>query len=862
MLTPLFIPSAALALEAQRLQSTVRPVDQQIVLSVDPAQPTFTGHVEITLEVQQLTPSFRLHGDELRIERATLRRDGRRRASVAEIASVGDQLEITPGKPLKPGTWVLQIAYEGTIHDTAYGLYRFEHAGEPYVVTQLEADDARTAWPCFDEPGFKIPWKLTVTHPEGLTAISNAPAVPSAEPQPPGSAQAAFGWTPPVPSYAVALAVGPYVGTEVQGMSVPGTIWTLAGKEHLATRLVDELPGVVDHLEGWFGMPYPYAKLDFIAVPEYAFGAMENPGAVVIHEGLMIDPERETPERREALIRVAAHEVAHMWFGDLVTLAWWDDFWLNESFAEWMGERTVDAIAPEYRGELDRVAELVRMIRRDGAPTSRPIRTEIDPSAIFETANFAAYPKGEAVLDMIQAWIGPEVFQGALRTYLGRHAWGNAAAADLFGAFDRASGQPVGEILTGFLDAPGAPAVALAAQPDGTFVVTQDRYRSLGSEAGGGPWRVPLRLRVGRPDGSVEIVQHLLEGERAVLELGEVAWLHPAAEGYGYYAWSLDPGSMDALLGALDELSAPERRSVLGAMVLGVESGAHEVEQLLRDVVAFDGEPDPAIQGAIQGVLGYVGVAEDLDDPDLEAIMNAWRRERLSPVLEGLGYEAIEGEPVEVSKLRRSVLRTLAAARHPGVRAWARKLGATFLANPTSVDPGLAGWGLAILVEDAPPEQYDALLARAEATADTQLRRIYLSSAARVPGDQVRDSALALALQPQTNMADMFSLIRGVAESRDEEADREARLDWLLENYEVLASKLPPQMRAQLAAFGGGCSEARFERAKAFFGAPERDMPGMSRILAETEASVRQCLVRRERHGASVRAFLEAWHEG
>ena len=496
MLTTLLVVFTAPSWASDRLDPVVEPLSQRVVLmGLDPAVEAYTGRVEIALQVPHKLDTFELHAEGLQVHRASLVRERSSKPMAAEVAAVdGNRIRVTSHRRLKPGTWTLTLEFDGTVQDQAFGLYRFEHAGEPYLVTQLEADEARTAWPCFDEPTFKIPWQLQVEHPEGLTIVSNTPGRTS---HTDAGASTTFGWTKPLPSYAVALALGPYVGTKVEGMTPPSTIYTVAGNAHLAQSVAVELPAVTRYLETWFDAPFPYEKLDVIAAPEFAFGGMENPGAVVLHEALLMHPERPNAQRRHQLLLVTAHEVAHMWFGNQVTLEWWDDLWLNESFATWVGEDTRRQLAPDYRGEVMRVSTLEGALRADGRTTTRPVRVQIDPNAVFETSNFAAYTKGEALLDMTRAWIGPDAFQLGLKRYLQRHAWGNATQTDLFAALEEASRRPVGEVLAAFLDQPGAPTVHVARNDDGTFEVSQRRYAVLGAEVEPTVWQIPMAFRVG-----------------------------------------------------------------------------------------------------------------------------------------------------------------------------------------------------------------------------------------------------------------------------------------------------------------------------------------------------------------------------
>jgi len=844
----------------ERLDTVVRPTAQRIDLTIDPAESSFDGSTTITFEVPrgEKVERFPMHGEGLTLGETTLRRTGgwrRHREFMVTIAPQSpDRLTVTPEKPLRAGTYELTVDYAGTLHEQGYGLYRFEHDGEPYVVSQLEADEARTAWPCFDEPSYKIPWTLTVTHPPGTVAISNAPIVQTRRV---GDWQRdRFATTPPMPSYAVALAIGPYVATPVEGTRVPSRVWTTRGKEALAASVARDLPAIVDHLEAWFGQPYPYDKLDLVAAPKFPYGAMENPGAIVYREGLLFPPENATPAREHRLVEVSAHEVAHMWFGNLVTLEWWDDLWLNESFASFMGVHTLDALRPEARQDVARVARLTRMLARDGSPTARPVRTEVDGSAVFETTNSAAYAKGEALLDMVERWLGEEPFQAGIRTYLSRHQWGNASFDDLVGALQDVTGKPLAGMLAGYLDRPGAPQVALDTTGE-ALQLTQSRYARLGVELPAQLWDIPLRLRVGRTDGSTEVVELRMTEPTATLELGDdVAWVHPAADGIGYWVWVLDEPGTKRLVAAREQLTPAERRSIWSSLSLGLASGQLTAADVLRATEAFADEPDLAVRRAILRTADLTDTVRELDDQALLDRWFAWQRQQWRPWLASLG-EATDDEPAAARELREALLGVLAEAGDSAVRDRLAAMGRRALENPASVPFDLLDEALGVLAERGDMALYERLTELADATDDTSLAGRYLYAAARIPQSDVRERALARALDADTPLRELWSLLSGVRSSHDDTVD-DLVVDWSMEHYDAIVARVPPQARMRLARLGQGCDMARFERTVPFFEDEARRVPGTDRALAETREGVEQCLRSLEAREPSLREFLAA----
>lgn len=860
LLTLLSSASLAGVTVSERLSSVVRPTAQRIDLDLDPADPRFTATTTITFDIPkgEKVEGFSLHAEGLDVRPVALRRmalrRGAREIDVTLTPEGSTRLRVIPGKRLRSGTYALTLAYEGTVHEQSYGLYSFEAGGEPYVVTQLEADEARTAWPCFDEPSYKIPWTLSVRRPADDVAISNTPIVRT---RIVGDDRIdEFATTEPMPSYAVAVAVGPYVATPVD-LRMPSKIWTVKGREAIAESAAKDLPAIVAYLEDWFGTPYPYEKLDLIAVPKFSFGAMENPGAIVYVDRLLFDPQAATPAREHRLIEVSAHEVAHMWFGNLVTLEWWDDFWLNESFAKWMGIQALAELRPDARQDIQRVARLQGMLAYDGTSTARPIRTEINPTAVFESINFAAYPKGEAVLDMVRKWLSEDgtTFQNGIRAYLDKHEWGNATFDDLFAALAEVSGEEIGEPLSAFLDHPGAPLLSVETHGE-EVTLRQSRYMRLGEDLEPRLWPIPIRMRVGRPDGSTDIVRTFLTTASTTVDVGEATWVHPAADGMGYWAWVLDEPGLDALLDARDALSPAERRSVWMSLSLGLGSGRLDVGDVLGAAQDFALEPDLAIRSEIVRLANMGSVVGDIDDPVLTERWDAWWRGMLRPWFDELGEPSAD-EPAAARKLRETLRRELANAGDRSLRRAQLAKARQVLADPTSLPPDEVYGALRVFADDAGVRDYDRLLALLPRIEDPELRSSVIGAAASIDHPRVHDRVFAWALAEDTPVRDYRALMWGLSRNADDAlADR--IVDWTMDNYDVIVARLPPQDRMNLARTGGGCDLERFERTVPFFGASERLLPGVERALAETRASVERCIRVVEAREPGLRDFLSA----
>jgi cytosol alanyl aminopeptidase len=387
-----------------RLGDAIEPTREDVRLTIDPALADYSGDVAIELTVKRATRDIRLHAEAMTLGKTTLVAvDAAGSAKGGPISlepSTGENglLVLRAPRALRPGAYRLTIAFTNEFNTQATSLYRLQSGGDWYAFTQLEADDAREAFPCFDEPGFKIPWNLTVTASASDLVVGNTPI--ASESTEGVMKTVVFKTSKPLPSYLIALAVGPLETIPIDGLAVPGRVVTVKGASHLGREAARITPLLVSALESYFGRPYPYEKLDLVAVPEFWPGAMENAGQITFADRLLLlDPARASTLQRQTQASVTAHELTHMWFGDLVTMEWWDDLWLNESFASWMGEKVMHQVFPEFGTDLSLVADSDEAMRRDGTLTTRAIRQPVTTLAnLLQSADVLAYKKGQTLL--------------------------------------------------------------------------------------------------------------------------------------------------------------------------------------------------------------------------------------------------------------------------------------------------------------------------------------------------------------------------------------------------------------------------------------------------------------------------------
>ncbi len=452
---------------ALRLPATAVPRRQSVDLTIVPEQDTFAGEVVIDIELRRSTDVLWLNAKEIEVRQASIEAGGSRQKATRLPASSEEFLALSVPRPIGPGPAVVRIAYRGKLVDDDYiGLFRQRERGEAYVFSQFEVSDARRAFPCFDEPAFRIPWHITLRVEKDQTALANTLVARESDGPGAGMKTIEFRPTPPLSSYLVALAVGPLdlVPAGRAGKNrVPLRIAVPRGRAAEARTARRTTREYLVALEGYFGMPFPFEKLDSVAVAHF-FGAMENAALITYGTDLLLarPGSEDRPDFQADHRETVAHEIAHQWFGDLVTMVWWDDLWLNESFATWL-ERKMTSRTRSDAAVGDSVTNREGALRADARPSARalhqPVAARDDFLFLFDPIN---YGKGASVIAMFERWVGEDAFRAGVRGYVRRHAWGNATSADFLAALDAAApGRDVAAAFTTFLEQPGVPLVSI-----------------------------------------------------------------------------------------------------------------------------------------------------------------------------------------------------------------------------------------------------------------------------------------------------------------------------------------------------------------------------------------------------------------
>jgi aminopeptidase N len=850
LVTTCFAPGASAA--DTRLDREVVPTFQSISLRVDADSLSYTGSTHIELKAQKPTQSFRFHARIVSLDK--LRFSGPKGA-IELTTTTGDKGLVTAQlkHSISPGAYKLDIEFHDTFNTDAVGLYRMEKDGHAYAFTQFEADYARDAFPCWDEPAFKIPYQLIISVPQDEVAIANT--LPEKETVQNGWKTTVFKTTRPLPSYLLAISTGDLETVEISGLSVPGRVVTVKGQSQLAQTAAETTAPILRALEAYFGTPYPYDKLDLIAVPEYWAGAMENAGAITYSDNvLLIDPAAQTASQKRRLVRISAHELAHMWFGDLVTMEWWDDLWLNESFADWMGDKITQEVHPEFDWELSALQDCQGVMFQDARPSTRAIRQPVaSTDNLFENVGLA-YDKGKAVLAMFERWIGPETFRKGVNAYLHAHAWGNATASDLWTELDRASGKNVSRAMAGFIEQPGFPLVEVRPAASGSVTLSQHRFTNLGVDQKDLSWQIPITLRF-EQNSNVQTRSLLLDAPEMTVDLGpNVTWIYPNQDAYGYFRWTVPPEMMKALAASSTQSLTPRERigliSNCGALVM---AGALHGDDYLRALEAMGQDLEPLLLSSLLEALEGV---KRVMPPEASEDFAAYVRRTLGPALDRAGMSAAPGEPEVLSVVRPRLIAWLGdEGRDPTVQSFAARKAKSYLNDPTSVDPALVGTVLDLAAHDGDRALFDAYCAHVEAARTPAIRSQFLNAlgAFRIP--ELRAAALDYALSGPLRPNEIFTVTRAAG---NDEPGREQAYRWMTEHYDAITGRIPKEFATFLPFFASGCSEERLQNARTFFADPRHQAPGQEVQLSEVTDQVEDCLRLREREGNAMASYLEA----
>ena len=793
-----------------QLPDVVEPLEYRIRLRIDPRRARFSGQAEVRIRLRQRTKRIVFHADDMAIRSAhvVLASGDKVRARITSQTPAKGVVERVAhvSQWLGPGDVTLLFRYDAPFNTKLGGLYRAKvrvgGTQKWFAYTQFEAADARKAFPCFDEPRWKVPYEVTLEIPSEMRAFANSPERQRRTRN--GWTTVGFARTKPLPTYLVAFVVGDFEYRKHASSSLTLGGVVVRGKGDQVERSLAIAAEQLQLLEGYFGVPYPYSKLDLVGVVDFGAGAMENAGLITFREEALLHDEKNTS--LAAMKRISgtiAHELAHQWFGNLVTMAWWDDLWLNEAFATWMGTKIVQRWRPGYEAQRGLLQWRNSVFDTDALAASKPVRQPVRTVAEAEQAfNPLTYGKGATVLGMIENWTGAQRFRDGIRKYIRRHRWGNARARDLFAALEEATAKPVGSVARSFVDRSGVPMVEAAVRCNrshGSQVrLAQSRYRPLGarSERGfpkGTPWRIPVCVKFLSSNSAQEPKRRwisrcvLISKATGVIDLPTECpnVIYPNAEERGYYRWSVDADMLERLINARQLLSPDEQMALLEQSWAAVAAGKIKPSVYVQALRAFKGSDERIVVAElIHGLYRIARVFSGKSNSQLQKLS----RELLTPIARKLGWRAKRGESLDQQLLRGEVLFALGdLGRSSWVRLRALDVARRYLNRSSTVDANIAPVALKLAASFGGISVAD--LRRALQRAASPGERINaLTALGNVPPGKSLNAALGLMLTDLVRAQDMYYLF-GPGIRR--ELTRLQSFRFIRDHYDEIVTRLP-----------------------------------------------------------------------
>jgi puromycin-sensitive aminopeptidase len=856
-----------------RLPRIAVPTRYDLRLEPDLVAHTFDGEETVAVSVTEATADIVLNTAELAITEVVADNDaGTRVHGVAATDEAAERSRLHFDRPLEAGAWRLRLRFRGTLNDKLRGFYRSTYkdpsgATRTIAATQFEATDARRAFPCWDEPDFKAVFATTLVIDPGLTAVSNTAVVE--ERVEGGKKVVRFTDTIRMSTYLVAFIVGELEATEPLHVGrVPLRVWCVPGKLGLAAFGREVGATTLGFFEEYYGLPYPADKLDLLAIPDFAAGAMENLGAITFREtALLVDEASATHGELERVADVVAHENAHMWFGDLVTMSWWNGIWLNEAFATFMEMLAVDAWKPEWHRWTSFGVSRAAAFNVDGLWTTRPIEFPVhaprDADAMFDVLT---YEKGASVLRMLEQYLGPEVFRAGVRRYLRAHAYENADTGDLWSALGEAASAPIPTVMDGWIFRPGYPLVSARIE-SGQLVLTQQRFTYLPSAPPPLPWRpapasvdtpsrtwqVPLQVRIERAGGA-DVQRVLLAGDEARLPLPSgVTSVLVNEGGHGFYRVRYDAELLDRLLARLPDGLAPiERFNLVNDTWAAAVAGLVPVTQYLDMLTRFGGERDRNVWTVMLSSLHALNRVARLEDrPYLER----FTRGLVGPAVAELGWAPHPGETDLVRQLRGDLIRAMGTlGNDAAAQARAAELYAASLVDARAVDPNVLPALIAILAWTGDATRYAEFVERFRSAATPQEEQRYLYALTAFRPRPLIEQTLAKTINGEIRTQDAPFVVRSMLMTV---SAREAAWEFVKTQWDTMDRLYPKHGLRRMCEGATALATPELERdVHAFFAARKIDLGG--RTLEQYLEQLRIAVALREREGKALTAYLAA----
>jgi len=843
--------------QAQRLPATVVP--DHYTLSLDPSISgrTFAGEETISVRISQPVSEIVLNSLDLDITQAEVSASGRTQAAKVIYDKPDEMIRLALSSPVTAGKAELHLKYSGKLTEGLRGLYLSRSPRRLYAVTQFEGTYARMMFPGFDEPSFKATFDLSVVADKGDTAISNGRII-SDEPLSGGERhRITFSTSPKMSTYLVALAIGDWqcLGRTADG--IPVRVCATPEKKAEGKFALEAAVRSLEFYNQWYGIKYPFGKLDLLAIPDYEWGGMENTASIFFREtALLLDENKASVLSKEGHASTIAHEIAHQWFGDLVTAAWWDDIWLNEGFATWMASKPVEAWHPEWKLEAASAASAQQIIALDSLPSARAIHgNPKTPGEIKEMFDGITYQKGAAVLHMLEAYVGAEVFRKGVNQYLKEHANGNATSQDFWRAMAQVSGKPVDKIMPTFVFQAGVPVVSLGGNCQGDHLplsLQQQRFYVNQRDAAGSTtevWQIPMCLKMDHGSG-----QECFLFSKASQQVGLNAcpnWYFANRDAKGYYRVLYhNPQNFTRVADAAEKaLSAPERIALVEDAWAMTRAGKYSIATFMHLVEALRPDRERLV---VDRLAAHLEQAGSLVPQEQKNRYNKFVRAQFGPVADELGWETRPGDTDEQKALRTILLPVLGEAGDPEAVAAAQKIVQRYLSQPGSTDATITGTAFEVAAENGNPELYDMISAafNKARSSEEYYNCLFALTAFRRP--ELTRRTLELVDQGRVREQDYPSFFAALL---DNPAAHDQAWEYLKSHWDALAEKVTSfGGRGAVSALGASCSQRDQEDVKQFFATHRA--PGAERAVQQSLNSIDNCMEFKQLQQANMATWL------
>jgi aminopeptidase N len=864
---------------AQRLPGGVTPEHYAVTFAPDLQRAVFAGEETIDVQVTKATTAITLNAIELQFQQATVTQGEKTQAAQAALSPEKEQATLTVGEELQPGPASIHLQFTGILNDKLRGLYLVRTRQRNYAATQFESTDARRAFPSFDEPAYKAKFDIRMIVDKGDTAISNGRIVSDTPGPGEGKHTLQFSTTPKMSTYLVAMTVGDFECNEGSADNVPIRVCGTPDKKALGTAALRYAGEILKFYDQYYGIPYPFGKLDIVGVPDFEAGAMENTAAIYYRESLLfIDDKNSSVDSHQAVFEVLAHEMAHQWFGDLVTMKWWDNLWLNEGFATWMALKPSQALHPEWNANLDAVQATSMALGLDALVNTHPVHVKAEtPEEINELFDSISYEKAAAVLRMIESYVSPDVFRRGVNVYLRKFAYGNATAEDFWGALTAASGRPVDKIMPTFVEQAGEPLITvkstcvnppaasapaarkgkrrrapLRPQPKTQVTVSQRRFWA---DPGSAPkkeqlWMVPVCVKSG---GAKPFCQILSQKEQMLPVAGCTTWVFVNGNATGYYRTQYEKADLEKLKAVVStELSTAERISLLRDESALVGSGQESLATLLDLIAALDQDAQHSVVSSYSPTLDYINNYL-VSGPEAEPFYS-WVRVNFQPMMRKTAWTPAANENDDTRSLRSDLIHILGfAGEDPETIRQSTRLAEQYLKDPNSVDASIAKQVLMIAARNGNEALFQQYAAALEKLQSPEQYYNVGGALAEFRDPKVLEKVLELSVSDKIRNQDAPHLI---AATLTNPFGQKTAWAWVKAHWPEVEKKTTMASGQTIVnATRNFCSTEMKDDVQGFFS--EHKVPSAERTLKQVSEDISTCVKRRTRLQEELGTWLQ-----